>query len=520
MRSSTPHAVTGLQFVCFCLLLLFFPGCLLRAQSSPVPGFIHDGVLNVCTNPTLPPMTFMKHAGGNTDMPSGVDIDLARALAGYWHVRLEVSSMDFVGLFPSLVAGRCGLVASGVTRLPSRERSFDAVPYLDTALVVVAPATTPPIDRMSDLSGRRIAVQAGTSYTAMVEHLNEQLVAQHRAPIEIQQYPTEENVVQQVLLGRDFAFISQDVEIYFRQKQLHGRVHVILRTDDTDYRQFALYMRKDAQDHEALRHAIAVLSANGQINAIARRWSINPVGATDLTAGPVITFAWGDFFRALASGAFLRGAGVTLLLALASHVTAIIISIPIALRLGGKPGPVRALLGLYIYIFRAVPTLLQLLFVWNALPQFCPIFREAWFSPFLAAWISLSLNESAYQAEINRSALVAVDAGQIAAARALGMGTGQTYRHVVFPQALRIALPPTLNDFITLLKTTSLASVISLHELLSVAQVEVARSFEFSEYYAAALVYYLLMVLFFIMLQKIMEHRLGWPIHGAGAHER
>lgn len=80
--------------------------------------------------------------------------------------------------------------------------------------------------------------------------------------------------------------------------------------------------------------------------------------------------------------------------------------------------------------------------------------------------------------------------------------------------------PPRSTDFITLLKTTSLASVISLHELLSVAQVEVARSFEFSEYYAAALVYYLLMVLFFIMLQKIMEHRLGWPIHGAGAHER
>lgn len=519
MRYSTCPAVTDLLSLCFFLLVMLHARPI-RAQVSGLPGFIHDGVLNVCTNPTLPPMTFMKHEGEDQSLPSGVDIDLARALAEYWHVRLEVSSMDFVGLFPSLMAGRCAMVASGVTRLPSRERSFDAVPYLDTAMVVVAPAATGAIATMDDLSGRRVAAQAGTSYAAMIERLNAQLLAQHRMPIEIQQYPTEETVVQQVLLGRDFAFISQDVEIYFRQKQLHGKVHVILRTSDPQYRQFALYIRKDAQDHEALRHAIAVLSANGRINTIARRWSIAPSSATVLSAAPAPVFVWHDFFRALVSASFLRGAAVTLALALASHLTAIVISVPIALRLGGRPGIVRTLLGLYIYVFRAVPTLLQLLFVWNALPQFCPIFREAWFTPFLAAWISLSLNESAYQAEINRSALASVDPGQVAAGKALGMRTGQIYRHVVLPQALRIALPPTLNDFITLLKTTSLASVISLHELLSVAQVEVARSFEFSEYYAAALVYYLLMVLFFIMLQKIMEHRLGWAAHGGSVHER
>jgi polar amino acid transport system substrate-binding protein len=153
---------------------------------------------------------------------------------------------------------------------------------------------------------------------------------------------------------------------------------------------------------------------------------------------------------------------------------------------------------------------LQLLFIWNALPQFFPIFREQWFTPFLATLVALSINESAYQVEINRSALSAVDGGQELAADALGMSRRQVYRYVIFPQALRIALPPTINDFISLLKTTSLASVISLQELLAITQVQVARTFEFTEYYAAALVYYLAMVFFFLFLQKRVERRFSW----------
>ncbi|WP_338065927.1 ABC transporter substrate-binding protein/permease [Novacetimonas pomaceti] len=503
----------------FCLVFFVFLSLIARpvmAQSVDLPGFVHDGVLTLCTNPVLPPMTFMDHADGA--VPTGVDIDLARALATHWHVRLDISSMDFAGLFPALMGNRCSLVASGVARLPSRERNFDAVPYLDTAMVVVAPVTAAPIAGMEDLSGQHVAVQAGTSYAAMLERQNEILVARHRLPIEIDQYPTEDAVVQQVLLERDFAFISQDVEVSFRQKQLHGRVHVILRADDPDYRQFALYIRKNPHDRDALRRAVGSLSGDGQLNAIIRRWSLAAGDATALSSGHGGVFAWHDFFSALTSLSFLRGAALTLGLALASHATAIVISVPMALRLDGRPGLLRSFLRLYVYLFRAVPTLLQLLFVWNALPQFCPVFRHAWFTPFLAAWISLSLNESAYQVEINRSALASVDAGQIAAARALGMRGWQIYRHVIFPQALRIALPPTINDFITLLKTTSLASVISLHELLSVAQVEVARSFEFTEYYAAALVYYLLMVLSFIMVQKWMERRFGWDV--GHVHER
>ena len=216
------------------------------------------------------------------------------------------------------------------------------------------------------------------------------------------------------------------------------------------------------------------------------------------------------FWSALTSWAFFQGAVITLCLAVISHATAIAISLPMALIVDGNNRVAKALVSVYVGVFRAIPTLLLLLFVWNALPQIFPIFREPWFNPFLAAWLALALNEAAYQVEINRSALQSVDRGQGAAGAALGLTGRDIFRFVIFPQAARIAIPPTVNEFITLLKITSLASVISLQELMTVTQITVARTFQFGEHYSAALVYYLAMVFGLMLIQKRVERRFAW----------
>ncbi|WP_306308921.1 ABC transporter substrate-binding protein/permease [Ameyamaea chiangmaiensis] len=488
-----------------------------HARADPSSGLVHDGVLDVCTNPTLPPMTFVP--GADASDLAGVDIDVARAVAQAWGARMVLHSMDFVGLFPSLESGRCAIVISGVTRQPARERLFDAVSYLPTALVVVARAGTRPIGSLADLSGQMVVTQSGTSYAARLERENAALAAQGRAPIRIQQYPAEEQVVQQVLLGRAFAFVSQDVELGFRARQLHGKVAVILQPQDDNYRSFALYIRKNPTDRAALQAAIDHLDQTGALRAIADKWHIRAATALtqDLSTPP--RFDVRAFALALLSVGFARAALVTLAIALLSHATAIALSMPMALALNRPGGVVRRAVGLYVALFRAVPTLLQLLFVWNALPQFFPVFRGDWFSPFLAAWIALSLNEAAYQVEINRAALGAIDPGQLVAGEALGLTRFEVYRHVLFPQALRVALPPTINEFINLLKTTSLASVISLQELMALTQIHVARTFEFTEYYAVALVYYVAMVCVLLLTQKRVERRFHWADRvKAGAH--
>jgi len=223
-----------------------------------------------------------------------------------------------------------------------------------------------------------------------------------------------------------------------------------------------------------------------------------------------MNFDTATFWQALTSQGFRDGAIIAISLTVVAQLTAVVIGLVVALMRGSGFRILRAIGWTYVWIFRAIPTLVQLLFVWNALPQLFPALIEGWFSPFLAAWLALSLNEGAYMAEIVRSGLLAVDEGQQLAARALGMTPRSVFRRVVLPQVMRVIIPPTANEFITMLKITSLASAISLQELLSYTQQSISISFRFAEYYAAAAIYYLVIVSVFMVFQALLERRFRW----------
>ena len=216
------------------------------------------------------------------------------------------------------------------------------------------------------------------------------------------------------------------------------------------------------------------------------------------------------FWEALTSPAFAAGAALTIGLAVAAQAAGSVIGLIVALLRGSSLAPVRWFAAAYVWLFRAIPTLLQLLFVWNALPQLIPSLRDPWFTPFLAAFLALSLNESAYMAEIIRSGLASVDRGQMLAGKTLGLRSDQIFRLITLPQMIRVIIPPTGNEFITLLKLTSLASVISLRELLTVTSQTVAVNCRFAELYAAATVWYLVIVSIFMVLQAQLEKRYQW----------
>ncbi len=218
-------------------------------------------------------------------------------------------------------------------------------------------------------------------------------------------------------------------------------------------------------------------------------------------------FDAGLFWDVLRSGPYWRGALLALGLSSASLGAACLVAFPLALGRASRHRAFRILAFLYSWFFRATPTLLLLLIVWDVFPQIWSVFAHNWYTPFLAGFIALSLNEAAYMGEIIRSGLLAVDPGQELAGRALGMKRRQILRRVIVPQAVRIVIPPTANEFITLLKLTSLASVISVNELLTAAQVQASVSFTFPEVYGAALVYYLVIVSALMFVQSRLEQR-------------
>src|SRR5216110_2545720 len=133
------------------------------------------------------------------------------------------------------------------------------------------------------------------------------------------------------------------------------------------------------------------------------------------------TFSGHLFWEALSSRPFWRGALLALELTTVSFAVAIVIGFFLALGRGSRSRAVRGFVFFYTWIFRATPTLLQLLFIWDALPQISPFFSGTWFTPFLAAFVALSLNEAAYMCEIIRAGLLSVDPGQELAGRALGL---------------------------------------------------------------------------------------------------
>ncbi len=220
------------------------------------------------------------------------------------------------------------------------------------------------------------------------------------------------------------------------------------------------------------------------------------------------------FFEQLFNPAYLWGALLSISVAVCSLLIATVIGFFLAVGRTSQKVYVSAPSALYVWFFRALPALLVLLIMWNALPQMIPALRADWYTPFIAASIGLGLVEAAFMAEIIRSALNSVDDGQELAARALGMKPASVMLKVVLPQAIRTALPPTGNEFIGLIKYSSLASVISLRELLTTAQIGVNITFRYAEYYTVAIMYYLVIVTIITLIQNRVEKKFLWTSRG------
>jgi His/Glu/Gln/Arg/opine family amino acid ABC transporter permease subunit len=227
------------------------------------------------------------------------------------------------------------------------------------------------------------------------------------------------------------------------------------------------------------------------------------------------------FLDTLTSTSLVQGAAITVALTVVSFALGLLIGLVVAMLRDHRWRVVRSLAWTYVWIFRAIPTLVQLMFVWQALPRMFPIFSGTWFTPFIAATVALSLNEGAYAAEIVRGGLLSVDDGQKLAARALGLSPWRTFRRVIAPQLMRVIMPPMSNDFITMLKITSLASVLSLRELLTNGQAIISSNFRFAEVLLAVSIWYLVLVSIFMVIQAQIEKRFVWTSRGpAGAVAR
>ncbi|MFI4986301.1 MAG: amino acid ABC transporter permease [Alphaproteobacteria bacterium] len=243
-------------------------------------------------------------------------------------------------------------------------------------------------------------------------------------------------------------------------------------------------------------------------------------------------FQWPIVGKYLFSREMLAGVVITIELTITAMIIGIVLGIVVALMRLADNGLLRYSAMGYLACFRGTPTLVQLIFWYNlsALfpaiviglpfgPELASFSANALITPLIAANLGLGLCEGAYMAEIVRGGILSVDAGQREAAIAVGMTRAQTMWRIVLPQALRVIVPPTGNEVIGMMKYTSLASVISVTELLTSAQLIYTRTFETIPLLIVVSLWYVALTAVLSMGQRLIEWRVGRSHHDRPSRE-
>ncbi len=210
-----------------------------------------------------------------------------------------------------------------------------------------------------------------------------------------------------------------------------------------------------------------------------------------------------------------KAAGVTIVITLLSQAIGTVLGFFLALGRMSNIGVLRGVVWTYVLIFRGTPMLLHLFFVYYAAPAF-----GVTLDPFPAAIIAMSLSTTAYNCEILRAGLQAVHHGQIEAAQAVGMTWPRILRTVVLPQALRVIIVPYMTNFISHTKGSSLASVITVPELMLTAQMIYSSTYRAIEILTAAGAIYLLLTSSLTILQLWFERLLRYDERGLSNRRR
>jgi polar amino acid transport system substrate-binding protein len=233
--------------------------------ASPVKGSF-----KYCSDPTFPPMESKTTSG----KPVGFDVDMANAVAKLWKVKASFVETAFPGLLPALASKRCNMVISGIFVTPDRTKQFPAVTYMRTHRALVVQAGNPKkIKGPNDLSGKNVAVQAGTKYEEFLKALNDQFKTAGKAQMNLQSYPGDADAVGQILIGRADAVLTQDTSGAYQGKQHPGKFAIGYLFPESDA--FGIYYRPaDKKLGTALRSAIKTLKKNGTLKKIAAKHQI------------------------------------------------------------------------------------------------------------------------------------------------------------------------------------------------------------------------------------------------------
>lgn len=441
--------------------------------------------LKVATEPAFPPFESQAQGGGL----EGFDIDLMRAIGKAAGFEVQFVSLPFDGIIPALQAKTVDAAISSITMNADRSQTVSfSRPYFKAGLAIAIKADNNDIISLDSLKNKSIAVQIGTTGAGEAKKV---------PGAKIRTFDSAPVALQELLNGNVEAVINDaPVTLYaINTNNLKG-LKIIEQLLTEEY--YGIATAKNSPHLDTINQGLTSILNNGTYEQIYQKWfaakppelpeSVNLGGSTDpLQASRVVLNALPNL---------LQGALVTLELTAFSVLLGMIGGSLLGIARLSTLAPLRWATRAYIDFFRGTPLLVQIFMIYFGLPALLQGMGINFsLGRLTAAVMALSLNCAAYIAEIVRAGIQSIEIGQSEAAQSLGLGAVETMRYVIFPQALRRMLPPLGNEFITLLKDTSLVAVIGFEELFRRGQLVVANNYRTFEIYAAVALIYLALTL-------------------------
>ncbi|HCY5994343.1 ABC transporter permease subunit [Staphylococcus aureus] len=441
------------------------------------------GELRVGLSADYAPMEFEHTVNGKTEY-AGVDIDLAKKIAKDNNLKLKIVNMSFDSLLGALKTGKIDIIISGMTSTPERKKQVDfSDSYMMTKnIMLVKKDKVNEYKDIKDFNNKKVGAQKGTEQEkiAQTEIENASITSLSRLP----------DVILALKSGKvEGAVVEKPVaEAYLKQNPKLGISNVKFNEEkDT-----VIAVPKDSPKLlSQINKTIKEVKDKGLID----KYMTNAANAMNDDSGFISKY--GSFF--------LKGIKITILISLIGVALGSILGAFVALMKLSKIKIISWIASIYIEILRGTPMLVQVFIVFFGITAALGLDISA----LVCGTIALVINSSAYIAEIIRAGINAVDKGQMEAARSLGLNYRQTMKSVIMPQAIKNILPALGNEFVTLIKESSIVSTIGVGEIMFNAQVVQGISFDpFTPLLVAAALYF---VLTFVLtrIMNMIEGRLN-----------
>jgi polar amino acid transport system substrate-binding protein len=451
---------------------------------------------------------------------SGFEYEVIQAVAREMGCEPVFVPNDWDGLIPGLGRGLYDCVICGIEITPDKAQEvLFTNPYYVTYEQLVVKKGTPPVTSLEQLRGKQIGTLSQTASFNMLG----------KTPgVVVKIYDEEVNAYADVANGRLFGVLLD-----YPIAKYYAFANANLKFTGPPFGQIS-YGIAISKGNPALaaemNAALARVIASGEMRDILSRWGLWTAMVADTFGQPEDPSLPDTAYRAFVAATaeqptvlnriigyarfwplLLEASLLTIEVSLLGMAGAVLLGFALAIMRVYGPFPARWVATLYIELIRGTPLLIQLLILFYGLPNI-----GIKLEPFVAGVLGLALNYAAYEAENYRAGLLAIPKGQMEAARALGMTQSQGLFHVVIPQSFRLVLPPVTNDFISLLKDSSLVSMVTLVDLTGAYKQIATQTFD---YFGAGLLvaaFYLLIGLPFVRLARYTEQRLNPGAHSSG----